>query len=82
MRIPVIPATFHDLRHTFFTHMIDAGTDLFVIGKIIGCTNTTMTERYGHHVKGRDKEVVEKRPDWGKKNRNPTPLSPGLEMRQ
>jgi site-specific recombinase XerD len=57
---------FHDLRHTFDTQMIDAGIDLYVIGKIVGHTNTTMTERYGHLVKGRDKETVEKLLDWEK----------------
>ena len=61
---------FHDLRHTFVTHMIDAGIDLYVIGKIVGHTNTTMTERYGHLVKGRDKETVEKLPDWEKMKGN------------
>jgi integrase len=55
---------FHDLRHTFVTHMIDAGIDLYVIGKIVGHTNATMTERYGHLLKGRDKEAVDKLPNW------------------
>jgi len=48
------------------THMIDAGIDLYVIGKIVGHTNATITERYGHLVKGRDQEAVEKLPDWEK----------------
>ena len=47
--------------------MIDAGVDLYVIGKIVGHTNATMTERYGHLVKGRDNEAVEKLPDWERK---------------
>ncbi len=46
--------------------MIDAGIDLYIIGKIVGHTNATMTERYGHLVKGRDKEAVEKLPNWEK----------------
>jgi integrase len=70
---------FHDLRHTFVTHMIDAGIELYVIGKIIGHTNATMTERYGHLVKGRDKEAVEKLPDWENKKENPS-SSLGIEM--
>jgi integrase len=73
---------FHDLRHTFVTHMIDAGIDLYVIGKIVGHTNATMTERYGHLVKGRDKEAVEKLPDWEKKKGNSAPLPPSPETRQ
>ena len=56
---------FHDLCHTFITHRIDAGIDLYGIGKIVGHTNTTMTERYGQLVKGRDK-TVEKLLDWEK----------------
>jgi site-specific recombinase XerD len=35
---------FHDLRHTFATNIINAGIDLYVIGKIVGYTNATMTE--------------------------------------
>jgi site-specific recombinase XerD len=57
---------FHDLRHAFDTQMIDAGIDLYDIGKIVGHTNITMTERYGHLVKGKDKEAVGKLPDWEK----------------
>ena len=70
---------FHDLRHTFVTHMIDAGIDLYVIGKIVGHSNATMTERYGHLVKGRDKEAVEKLPDWEKMKGNSAPLFSGPE---
>jgi integrase len=65
---------FHDLRHTFVTHMIDAGIDLYIIGKIVGHTNATMTERYGHLAKGRDKEAVEKLPDCEKQKGNSSPL--------
>jgi len=73
---------FHDLRHTFVTHVIDAGIDLYVIGKIVGHSNSTMTERYGHLVKGRDKEAVEKLPDWEKMKGNSAPLFSGPETRQ
>jgi hypothetical protein len=37
---------------------------LYVVGKIVGHSNATMTERYGHLVKGRNQEVVEKLSDW------------------
>ena len=67
---------------TQLTDMIDAGIDLYVIGKIVGHTNATMTERYGHLVKGRDQEAVEKLPDWEKAKGKSAPLFPGPETRQ
>ncbi len=57
---------FHDLRHTFVTRVIDAGIDMYVVGIIVGHSNATMTERYGHLAKGKDQEAVEKLPGWEK----------------
>jgi site-specific recombinase XerD len=47
---------FHDLRHTAASHMVMAGVDMKTVGKIIGHTTTTTTERYSHltpeHMRG------------------------------
>ena len=40
---------FHDLRHTFATRLIQSGTDLFAISKMLGHSTLRMTERYSHH---------------------------------
>ena len=38
----------HDLRHTFASHGAAAGISLYVLGKIIGHSDTKMTARYAH----------------------------------
>ena len=41
--------TFHDLRRTFATMMIAAGTDLYVVSKLLGHSSVKVTQtRYGH----------------------------------
>jgi integrase len=61
---------FHDVRHMFVPHMIDGGIGIYVVGIIVGHSNKTMTERYGHLVKGKDQKAVEKLPDWKKMKGN------------
>lgn len=39
---------FHDLRHSYATHMMDAGTNQHVIQKILGHKNIKTTEIYTH----------------------------------
>ena len=38
--------TFHDLRHTFASHMAIQGKSLYVIGKMLGHKNAQTTQRY------------------------------------
>lgn len=40
--------TFHDLRHTFASHWMMRGGDLFKLQKILGHKNVQMTMRYAH----------------------------------
>ncbi len=40
--------TFHDLRHTFASHWMTAGGDLFKLQNILGHKTTAMTLRYSH----------------------------------
>ncbi len=40
--------TFHDLRHTFASHWVMQGGDLFRLQRILGHTTPQMTTRYAH----------------------------------
>ncbi|MBI4817861.1 MAG: tyrosine-type recombinase/integrase [Deltaproteobacteria bacterium] len=40
--------TFHDLRHTFASHFMMAGGDLFRLQHILGHEDVSMTQRYAH----------------------------------
>ena len=39
---------FHDLRHTFASHWMMAGGDLFKLQKVLGHKSTELTLRYAH----------------------------------
>lgn len=41
-------ANLHDIRHSFATHQRMAGTDLQVLGKLLGHKSTQTTQRYAH----------------------------------
>jgi integrase len=43
---------FHDLRHSAASEMINAGIDLFTVGKVLGHRDARSTQRYAHLTHG------------------------------
>ncbi len=64
-------ATFHDLRRTFGTRLLEAGVDIVTISKLYGHSSVLITQRYLHPKDKLSREAVEvlvKAPDGKSKN--------------
>ena len=51
---------FHDLRHTFGSHLIMQGVDLRTVQQVMGHKEIKMTMRYSHLSPGHVQEAMEK----------------------
>jgi integrase len=51
--------TFHDLRHTFASHAVMNGMDLYTLQNILGHSSIKMTERYSHLSKSHLKKSAQ-----------------------
>jgi integrase len=49
---------FHTCRHTYASWLVEAGTDLYVVKKLMGHSSITMTERYSHLSQGMLQQAV------------------------
>jgi len=55
----------HTLRHTFASHLVMQGVDLYTVSKLLGHSDVRITQIYAHLAPDHLKASVEKLPDFG-----------------
>lgn len=65
----------HDLRHSAASEMVNAGVDLFTVGRVLGHKDPRSTARYSHHraetLKAAVSQIGRKVPHKGKEKGHP-----------
>jgi integrase len=57
---------FHELRHTYASHLAQAGVDLLTISKLLGHADTRITSRHYAHLSDKTfTDAVAKLPSFG-----------------
>lgn len=72
------PISFHELRHTYASHLAQAGVDLLTISKLLGHADTRITSRhYAHLADTTLAAAVTKLPNFSaNESKNPKPGKP------
>ena len=50
----------HDLRHTYASHAVMSGLELYTVGRLLGHTDVATTERYAHLADAHVRKAAEK----------------------